>query len=54
MNGIILCNSVNFKNCFKGVAVDRIPSEMTSTGLLALSEQQKIINWINAGGKYTD
>jgi len=54
MNWTIDCNIVNFKDRIKSRAVDGIPSAMPPTGLLVLSEQQKIINWINAGGKYTD
>jgi hypothetical protein len=34
--------------------VDGNPSPMPPGGLLPASEQQKIINWINAGGRFAD
>jgi hypothetical protein len=35
-------------------AVDGNPSPMPQSGLLPLSERNKITNWINAGHRYTD
>ncbi|MCB9056684.1 MAG: hypothetical protein H6549_12585 [Chitinophagales bacterium] len=54
MNWTIDCNIVTFKDRIKARAVDANPSSMPPTGLLPLSERQKIIDWINAGGKFTD
>jgi len=54
MNWTVDCNIVSFKDRIKARAVDGIPSSMPPTGLLAVSERQKITNWIDAGGKYTD
>lgn len=54
MNWEIDCNIVNFKNNIFQRAVNGNPSAMPPTGLLPASERQKIIDWINAGGKYTD
>ncbi len=48
------CNIVTFKNNIKLRAVDGNPSPMPPSGLLPSSERQKITNWINAGGRYTD
>lgn len=54
MNWTIDCNVVMFKDRIKARAVDANPSSMPPTGLLPASERQKIIDWINAGGKITD
>lgn len=48
------CNIVNGKLQLKARAVDGNPSPMPTTGLLPASERQKIIDWINAGGRYSD
>lgn len=56
-NGINLnadCNIVSGKDRIKARAVDGIPSPMPQTGLLPVSERQKITGWINAGGKYSN
>ncbi len=54
MNWTIDCNIVTFKNNIKLRAVDGIPSPMPPTGFIPASERQKIVNWINAGGRFTD
>ncbi len=54
MNWTVDCNIVTFKDRIKARAVDANPSAMPPTGQLPLSERQKITNWINAGGKFTD
>ncbi len=54
MNWMVDCNIVANKDRIKARAVDGSPSAMPPTGLLPLSERQKITNWINAGGKFTD
>jgi hypothetical protein len=54
MNWTIDCNIVAFKDKIKMRAVDGNPSPMPPTGLLPGSEQLKIINWINAGGRFSD
>lgn len=48
------CNIVANKVRIEARAVNGNPSPMPPTGLLPSSERQKIINWINAGGRYTD
>jgi hypothetical protein len=48
------CNIVAFKDRIRARAVDGNPSAMPPTGLLPASERQKITDWINAGGRYTD
>ena len=54
MNWTIDCNIVTFKNNIKLRAVDGNPSPMPPSGLIPASERQKIVNWINAGGRFTD
>jgi hypothetical protein len=54
MNWEIDCNIVANKDRIKARAVDGNPSPMPPTGLLPQSERDKITNWINAGGRYTD
>lgn len=54
MNWEIDCNIVNFKNNILNRAVNGTPSPMPPTGLLPPSERQKIVDWINAGGRFTD
>jgi len=54
MNWTVDCNIVTFKDRIKIRAVDGNPSSMPPTGFIPSSEQQKIINWINAGGRYSD
>ncbi|MEP6700631.1 MAG: hypothetical protein ABJA85_04925 [Bacteroidota bacterium] len=54
MNWTIDCNIVTFKDRILARAVNGNPSPMPPTGLIPSSERQKITNWINAGGKFTD
>lgn len=54
MNWTIDCNIVTNKTRIKARAVDGIPSAMPPSGLLPVSERQKITNWINAGGLFTN
>lgn len=54
MNWTVDCNIVNFRDRIKARAVDANPSAMPPTGQIPLSERQKITNWINAGGRFTD
>ncbi|MEO7923030.1 MAG: hypothetical protein ABIR30_05080 [Chitinophagaceae bacterium] len=54
MNWTIDCNIVTFKDRIQARAVNGNPSPMPPTGLLPISERQKITNWINAGGRYSD
>ena len=54
MNWTVDCNIVTFKDRIKARAVDGNPSPMPEGGFLPLSERQKITDWINAGGKYTN
>jgi hypothetical protein len=54
MNWSIECNIVTNQARIKARAVDANPSAMPPTGLLPASERQKITDWINAGGRYTD
>ncbi len=48
------CNIVQFKDRIVARAVNANPSAMPPTGLLPLSERQKITDWVNAGGRFTD
>ena len=48
------CNIVINKDRIKARAVDGNPSPMPQGGLLPASERQKITDWINAGGKFTN
>lgn len=48
------CNIVTFKDRIQARAVNGNPSPMPPTGLLPASERQKITDWINAGGRFTD
>ncbi len=54
MNWTVDCNIVTFKDRIQARAVNANPSAMPPTGLLPASERQKIIDWINAGGKFTN
>lgn len=54
MNWTVDCNIVTFKDRIMARAVNANPSSMPPTGLLPASERQKIIDWINAGGKFTN
>jgi hypothetical protein len=54
MNWTIDCNIVLNKDRIRARAVDGIPSAMPPSGLLPASERQKITNWINAGGLFTN
>jgi hypothetical protein len=54
MDWTVDCNIVNFKINIQNRAVNGNPSPMPPTGLLPPSERQKIVVWINAGGKFTD
>lgn len=54
MNWMVDCNIVANKDRIKARAVDANPSAMPPTGQLPANERQKITNWINAGGRFTD
>jgi SprB repeat len=54
MNFSVDCNIVNNKDRIKARAVDGNPSPMPQGGLLSGTERQKITDWINAGGKFTN
>ena len=48
------CNIVTNGPLIQQRAVTGAPSPMPPTGLLSSTERQKITDWINAGGRYTD
>jgi len=48
------CNIVNAAARIKARAVDGNPSFMPQGGQLTAGDKQKITNWVNAGGKYSD
>jgi hypothetical protein len=48
------CNIVTNGSLIQQRAVNGTPSAMPPTGLLSSTERQKITDWINAGGKYSD
>jgi hypothetical protein len=54
MDFTVDCNIVINKDRIKARAVDGVPSPMPPTGLLFSIDRQKITNWINAGGRYSD
>ncbi|MGB3019339.1 MAG: cytochrome c, partial [Ignavibacteria bacterium] len=54
MNFEVDCNIVNNKDRIKARAVDANPSAMPPTGLISAADRQKIVNWVNAGGRFTD
>jgi hypothetical protein len=54
MNWEVDCNIVNAKDRIQARAVNAVPGPMPPTGLMPASERQKIMDWINAGGRYTD
>jgi uncharacterized membrane protein len=54
MNFSVDCNIVANKDRIKARAVDANPGPMPPTGLLSTAERQKIISWINAGGRFSD
>lgn len=54
MNWAVDCNIVANKDRILARAVNASPSAMPPTGLISATERQKITNWINAGGKFTD
>jgi hypothetical protein len=54
MNWTVDCNIVNFKDRINARAVSGNPSAMPPTGLLPATERDKITNWINAGGRFSD
>lgn len=48
------CNIVSARERIRVRAVDGTGGPMPQSGLLPLTERQKITNWINAGGRVTD
>jgi hypothetical protein len=54
VNFAVDCNIVANKDRVKARAVDGTPSTMPPSGLLPVAERQKITDWLNAGGKFTD
>lgn len=54
MNWTIDCNLVTNKDRIKARAVDNVPSSMPPTGPLSQTDKNKITDWINAGGRFTD
>lgn len=54
MNWEVDCNIVNNRDRIRARAVDGNPSAMPPTGLISAAERQKITDWINAGGRFTD
>ncbi|MET0391817.1 MAG: hypothetical protein ABW019_01695 [Chitinophagaceae bacterium] len=54
MNWTVDCNVITSQARIKARAVDNNPSPMPPTGPLSQADKNKITNWINAGGRYTD
>jgi hypothetical protein len=48
------CTIVSGKLRIQARAVDGNPSPMPASGLLPVAQRQKIMDWINAGGRYSD
>ena len=53
-NFTVDCNIIINKALIKARAVDGTPSFMPPTGPLPITERNKISEWINAGGRFTD
>lgn len=54
INFSVDCNIVLNKDRVKARAIDGNPSIMPPTGALPQADRDKITNWINAGGRFTD
>jgi hypothetical protein len=54
INFTVDCNIVLNKDRIKARAIDGNPSIMPPTGALPQADKDKITNWINAGGRFTD
>ncbi len=54
MNWAVDCNVVANKDRIKARAVDNNPSSMPPGAPLSQADKNKITNWINAGGRFTD
>jgi len=54
VNYSIDCNIIANKLAIKARVVDGNPSYMPSSGPLSASEKQKILDWLAAGGRYSD
>jgi hypothetical protein len=48
------CDIINNWDRIKARAVDGIPTPMPQGGLLPVNERIKIMNWVNAGHRFTD
>jgi hypothetical protein len=48
------CTIVNNQVRIKARAIDGNPTTMPPTGFIPIAERNKILAWINAGGKFTD
>ena len=48
------CTIVNTRIRIKARAIDAIPTSMPPAALIPMAERNKILDWINAGGKFTD
>lgn len=48
------CNIINNKDRIKARAIDGNPSIMPPTGALPQADKDKLMAWINAGGRFTD
>lgn len=54
INYALDCNIVNNKARIKARAVDSDPGPMPQTGLIPAAERQKIVDWLNAGGTFSN
>jgi cytochrome c5 len=54
MNWDVDCNIIQNKDRIRARAVDGNPSAMPPTGLISAPDRQKITDWINAGGKFSN
>src|SRR5574343_1069872 len=48
------CTIIGSKDRIKARAIDGIPSIMPPTGALPQADKDKLLAWINAGGRFTD
>jgi hypothetical protein len=54
VNYAVDCNIVANKARIRARAIDGIPSPMPQSGLMPVADRQKIIDWLNAGGTFSN
>jgi hypothetical protein len=54
VNYSVDCNIITNKLRIKARAVDGVPSPMPQSGLIPVAERQKILDWLNGGGTFSN